>query len=468
MTRLKLSLAAFAVFTALSSPALAGPLSYVATNGGAIYIVDTGTQSVTGTITTGGILNGIVVTPDGSKLYAAASSTNQIIVVDIASRSVTSVIPAGSVSGRIAITPDGSKVYALMNNGAATYNGSPSCTFPTCDAVWVITTSTNQVTAQVNTGLVCGPPVNNAPRSIPSCGGGGDLVASPDGTRIYSAQGYANEVAVISTATDTVVASPQTGMGGGLALSTDGTRLYQFALYNRGLMTIDTSTFAILAADFFPPSPCVTPEEIGLSPDGASVWLACVDSGTVSVVDAHTYALLGNVNIGQTPWSISFTADGTDALIPAGGAGGGLYVVQVSDLLVLSNIPAGYAPVAVAVSKANRYHVCALYDSTKAVNSGAVLPVKLELCDANGADLSSSGLVLHATGVTKVSTATTGQIQSSGNSNPDNDFRYDSTLGASGGYIFNLSTKGLTTGSYTLNFTVTGDAAPYTAPFQVK
>jgi hypothetical protein len=50
----------------------------------------------------------------------------------------------------------------------------------------------------------------------------------------------------------------------------------------------------------------------------------------------------------------------------------------------------------------------------------------------------------------------------------ENDFRFDSSLGGTGGYIFNLSTKGLVTGSYSLNFTVSGDTRVYSAGFQVK
>ena len=69
---------------------------------------------------------------------------------------------------------------------------------------------------------------------------------------------------------------------------------------------------------------------------------------------------------------------------------------------------------------------------------------------------------------TQVSSSISGAVEDSGNANPDNDFRFDSTLGGTGGYIFNLSTKGLATGTYNLNFTVTGDSAAHAATFQVK
>ena len=61
-------------------------------------------------------------------------------------------------------------------------------------------------------------------------------------------------------------------------------------------------------------------------------------------------------------------------------------------------------------------------------------------------------------------------VVDSGNSNPDNAFRYDSTLGGvGGGYIFNLSTKGLVPGQYVLSFYVGSDRSFfYTVRFEVR
>lgn len=78
---------------------------------------------------------------------------------------------------------------------------------------------------------------------------------------------------------------------------------------------------------------------------------------------------------------------------------------------------------------------------------------------------------MHVTGVTLTSTATDGVVDDSGAANPDSDFRFDPTLGPSGGYIFNLSTKPLSSGTWSLAFTVSGDIYAndtYTLTFQVK
>jgi hypothetical protein len=91
---------------------------------------------------------------------------------------------------------------------------------------------------------------------------------------------------------------------------------------------------------------------------------------------------------------------------------------------------------------------------------------KFQLCDANGNNLSSSSIVVHATGITKVDNTASGVLDDSGSANPDYDFRYDPTLG---GYIYNLSTKSLTTGTWKVAFTVGGDSEPgYLLQFDVR
>jgi hypothetical protein len=111
---------------------------------------------------------------------------------------------------------------------------------------------------------------------------------------------------------------------------------------------------------------------------------------------------------------------------------------------------------------------CVLYDQTKAVQSGSVAPIKFQLCDANGTDVSASTIIVKAQSVTQISSAITGQVVAVGNANPDNDFRFDASVGSGGGYIYNLSTKGLSTGTYVLAFTVAGDPVSHQLQFQIK
>jgi hypothetical protein len=111
------------------------------------------------------------------------------------------------------------------------------------------------------------------------------------------------------------------------------------------------------------------------------------------------------------------------------------------------------------------YTVSPLYDQTRAVKAGACYPIKLQLLGTNGTNISSPDIALHATGVTHVFGEAMGELQYTGNANPDYDFRYDASLG---GYIFNLKTTGLGNGIWKLSFTIGDDATEYAVEFQVR
>jgi len=106
-----------------------------------------------------------------------------------------------------------------------------------------------------------------------------------------------------------------------------------------------------------------------------------------------------------------------------------------------------------------------LFDQTKASKSGSTVPIKVQLVDANGANVSSASNVLHSVSVIQTSSQATTALEDSGNSNPDFDFRYDAALG---GYIFNLKTTGYGTGSYLLNFVAGSTPTVYSVGFQVR
>ena len=116
------------------------------------------------------------------------------------------------------------------------------------------------------------------------------------------------------------------------------------------------------------------------------------------------------------------------------------------------------------------FGACLLYDTTHAAKSGSTIPIKFELCDAAGNDVSSSAITVTALQIVMVSTGVTDTIIDAGNANPDNNFRFDGGLAPMGGYIFNLKTTGLATGTYIVTFSATGDTTTHTSElvFQVR
>ena len=115
------------------------------------------------------------------------------------------------------------------------------------------------------------------------------------------------------------------------------------------------------------------------------------------------------------------------------------------------------------------YQVYALYDQDKAHKLGSTVPIKLQLRDASGANVSAASIVVSATGLTKQDNTPAAAEDSGSANSPDDNFRYDATLGGDGGYIYNLSTKDLSTGTWVLSFTVNGvDLGAYAVRFDVK
>jgi hypothetical protein len=108
------------------------------------------------------------------------------------------------------------------------------------------------------------------------------------------------------------------------------------------------------------------------------------------------------------------------------------------------------------------YAVNPLYDVSKPIHAGAALPIKIQVADAAGNDLSSADLTVTAI-VLVDANGNTFTPQAKGNANPGNAFRQ-----VGHGYQYNLDTAGLTTGTYTLLVRVGDDPVLHALSFVVK
>jgi hypothetical protein len=100
------------------------------------------------------------------------------------------------------------------------------------------------------------------------------------------------------------------------------------------------------------------------------------------------------------------------------------------------------------------YAIRSLFDPSRAVNAGSTLPVKIQVFDLSGDNVSSPSLTVHATHLVQLASNAGLPVVDAGNANPDSNFRYDAAVE----YIFNLKTTGLSAGGYRLFFTVGGFA----------
>ena len=195
-----------------------------------IRILNTATSSVIGSVilpinTLIFLRSGMVVSPDGSRIYVASDA--EIKIINTATNTMTGVISLGAIPEGLALSPDGSRLYTTDIYPAGTNN------------LGVINTATNTV--------ITGIPA--LPFSQPYA-----IAVSPDGSRIYvTNSGGANSVSVINTVTNTIVANiPTPTAPRAISISPDGSRVYVSTLNNNfpiyTFYVINTATNSVISS----------------------------------------------------------------------------------------------------------------------------------------------------------------------------------------------------------------------------
>jgi YVTN family beta-propeller protein len=283
------------------------------TNGGSV--IDTATDTVTGTFPVGPNTGGIAGTPDGSTVYLAntdsATIASTVSVIGTATNTVTATIPVGVQPLGVAVTPDGSAVY-VANLQSRT--------------VSVIATATNTVTATI--------PVGGFPFYV---------AVTPDGTKVYVTGPPApsgDTVSVIATATNTVTATIPVGVRPfGVAVTPDGSTVYVVNMFFGNVGTVGTvsviSTASNTVTDTIPVGNA--PVFVAVTPDGSVVYVTNFGDGTVSVIATATNMVTATIPVGNNPSGVAVTPDGSKAYVLAGG---GIAVIATATNKVTATIPA--------------------------------------------------------------------------------------------------------------------------------
>jgi YVTN family beta-propeller protein len=225
-----------------------------------------------------------------SRLYASDVDGGLVFVIDTRTNTVVgSPIVVGGTPLGIAVNPANTRVYVADANGP----------------VSAIDTSTNTVTPVINLGSA-GPAY---------------LAFNPAGTRLYALQVEGGTVAVIDTATNTVIDTivysvVGTTFTGAIAINPAGTRAYinlmnQFG-HSAGVAVIDLSTNTIVGN-----LSTLTPTRVAISPDGAYVYATnYASAGAVDIWNAATNTLVSTISVGaQYPQFIAINPMGTRAYV---------------------------------------------------------------------------------------------------------------------------------------------------------
>jgi YVTN family beta-propeller protein len=253
-----------------------GAEAYVADDN-AVDVVDTATGTVTDRLNTGLLPNAVAFGAGGTRVFVVNGGSDTLSIVDAASGQILKTVHGGmNAPDQIALAPDGSTAYV----------GG------TGDSIVKVRLATGKVAAVI--------PVGGDQLSI---------ALSPDGGKLYVAEGIAeraSRVAVVDTRTDAVTAAiPVAPAPGKVVFSADGSRAYVPSTAVGKVDVIDTATetvAATIAAGQF--VDCVT-----LSPDGSKAYVA--DDSGLAVVDTATNTVTATVQIGARLTAVVASADGS-------------------------------------------------------------------------------------------------------------------------------------------------------------
>ena len=389
--------------------AMAAPFAYVV--GGAlsgsvqeIAVIDANPTSSTfntviAAIPNTSLVTNLAITPDGSHGYVIngdgtvsmldtnpSSSTFNSVLTTITPPGGPPLFPASA----IAITPSGSRAYA-----GARQDSSQNAFDSVIDTVPTSSTY-NTVVATIGTG---GPPPGLDTKAI---------AITPDGTRAYltfpvilsipnpnfpSCNNqpclYANNIAVVDTATNTVTATfltaypPTIGCAtSAIAITPDGSRAYvkdATQVFTNGryicLPQLDVVNLATNTVVATIPLPADTPEVgLAITPDGNHAYVSATSQtdGLVLVIDTNTSSptyntVVATVDLGQSisalPYGLAVTPDG--ALVYLAGINpssstipGFIDVIATATNTIVAQINLSARPTAVAITPGVNKNIC--------------------------------------------------------------------------------------------------------------
>jgi|GEM_PF-5204744 len=242
---------------------------------------------------------------------------DSVTVINTATNTIVTKVQVGGGPQGVCFSPDGTKVYV------SNYDDN---------TVSVISTANNTVVATI--------PVGNAPAGISF---------SPDGTKAYVANNGSDNVSVINTANYAIIASvPGIYSAQSTCISPDGKTLYVSNYEENYVSPINTATNTYLGYDsiLIPRNGITTTDGlINISPDGSKIFVTTGDNknDTVYIFNASTKKLLGAIGVGNTPYDVAITPDGTKAYIANQGSNT-VSVLNTTTNAIIKTINVGNGP----------------------------------------------------------------------------------------------------------------------------
>lgn len=312
---------------AVGSQGIPGYRLYVSNEYGAdLTVIDLETFQVAGTIPISdrpGTVRprGLGVSPDGTIIYVAVSDfdphretqEDKIVAIDVKTNSIAGEYRVGTDPERLAISPDGTQLWAANEDAAratgfSLETGEVLGTFQTGvepegvgvspDGRYVYVTGEASHTVTVidtrELRTVRHVLVGNRPR---------DVIFSPDGGRAYVSAEIGGTISVLDTSTHSVIQTIALGLDSRpveMVLNEDGTRLYVAGGGTSAVYVVDTESYEVIE---------VVRERMGRRPWGITrvgglVFTADGLSDSVTIIDAETLSVVGQIGVGRGAHSV--------------------------------------------------------------------------------------------------------------------------------------------------------------------
>ncbi len=290
--------------------AAAAPKAYVGLfKDNAIAVLDTGTNRVQGTIPVPQGPHGIVITPDGRKVYVSSDGASTVSVIDTQTDKIVRSIEVGPNPHGLAIAPDGRQVLV----GAFGTN-----------QVLLIDTGTDQI-------------VKRLPVPMPH-----NSVLSPDGHMAYvgSQQQGATAIVILDLVQDTQVGTvPLDKTPRGLTLSPDAKQLYVTVAGVDAVQVVDLASQRVVGQ--IPVD--ASPHHVVTLPNGSAGLVISQGPGTLEFFDPTRHTVSHTVRVGTNPHWLAVSTDGRIAYVTNEGSQD-VSVVDVASSTVTATVQVGNAP----------------------------------------------------------------------------------------------------------------------------
>jgi YVTN family beta-propeller protein len=229
-------------------------------------------------IAVGSVPTDVTIDRTGTYAYVTNQFSQNVGVIDLATNTQVTTIPVSGDPFRVKLSPDGASLFVTGN----------------ADSLFIVDATSHDITARLAVGL--------DPNG---------LAVNYRGTRLYVSNQSDGTVSEVDLTTNSVSRTiPVGGHPQELVLSPGGTLL--FLADESGSVRVWSLREGSKRGDIAVPGGAFA---MAVSPDWRQLYISSALGGAVYMIDWKTGTTLNTITTGGTPRRISFTTDGTTAVV---------------------------------------------------------------------------------------------------------------------------------------------------------